>query len=231
MDALTSALSNLSAAEKAAAIAHLMADSAMPSPAPSAPPSVATTPLHGGGVTITIPPQMVLDHAIGAPDSPRHEPLAGRDPYQWMPWGGSYWRLVLPRRGQSPAKRHAPRLGPQNLQPRPRLRHERPRRRAPTGPAGAALPAKLRRGRGTQRPRSGGGGRAGQTHHGSPTPGQPADPTTGASLLPRCLRRQTLPMLTGCPTPPPTTWSSTPPATFFKRRDSTPSFVSRGAAS
>ena len=92
MDALTSALSNLSAAEKAAAIAHLMADSAMPSPAPSATPSVATTPIHGGGVTITIPPQVVLDHAISGPDSPRHEPLEGRDPYQWMPWDGSYWR-------------------------------------------------------------------------------------------------------------------------------------------
>ena len=81
MDALTAALSNLSPAEKAAAIAHLMADSAMPSPTPSAAPSAATTPNHGGGVTITIPPQVVLDRPISGLDSPRHEPLEGREPF------------------------------------------------------------------------------------------------------------------------------------------------------
>ena len=156
MDALTSALSNLSAAEKAAAIAHLM-DSAMPSPAPSAPPSVATTPLHGGGVTITIPPQMVLDHAITDPDSPRHEPLAGRDPYQWMPWDGSYWRpWYYLAEGKAPPNTTRLDWDHKTFSLDPAFAMN-VRVAAPTGPAGAALPARLRRGRGTQRPTGGQG--------------------------------------------------------------------------
>ena len=105
------------------------------------------------------PPRRRGHHHHPAPDGagPRHQrpqlapPRAAGRPRP-LPVDAVGWQLlaplVLPRRLQSPAKRHAPRLGPQNLQPRPRLRHERPRRRAPAGPAGAALPAEVRRRRG-----------------------------------------------------------------------------------
>ena len=108
-------------------------------------------------------------------------------------------------KGKTKGKRAAPGKGPSVSTPNPnwveshqgkllaRLRHERlpskPSRQRPPRQQDLKRPA----------PTSGGGGRAGghsglharasTTTHGSPSHAQPADSTTGAPLLPRCLRR------------------------------------------